>query len=117
MSRRARGSRRIFCSIGVTNENGRVMKYANRISAAQMTFIREVRDGELTLDELKKREKEKAKQLGRWFRNKFFCINLKKAVRQSERVAELEMHLIAVNARVLIAEAVKKKEGLKADEL
>jgi hypothetical protein len=93
------------------------MKYSNRVSEQQQKFIRKVREGTLTMQSLQQTEQGKAKQLARWFRNKFFRFNLKRAMRDSEHRAELEAHLIAIEARAALAEAIRNKKPLEQDAL
>jgi len=92
------------------------VKNENRMSEAQKEFLREVRDGDWTLDELMKAMEVKNSQWARWLQNKFFVGNLKRMGRVSTRWSRVALMLAANVARKELAKSVGKTEGIPAEK-
>src|SRR5438477_4934471 len=89
-----------------------VMRLGHHISDKQETFMRHVRDGSMTLQEVRAAENLDNAQITRWMKNEFFWDALKFAVREARRHRRLELEVAAnVASRTLVQLLVQGLRG------
>ena len=88
-----------------------------RISDAQYAFLRDVRDGNMTLGELKSKHKVEEKRFSRWLRGRGFRRALWKILRESKNRRRVELQLAANVGAEMLAQAVRQEITLTADQL
>lgn len=89
----------------------------NRISVPQYAFLRDVRDGTVSLGELKEKHKLEEKRFSRWMRGVGFRRALTQVLRESMRRRYLELQMAANVAAEMLAKAMREKVTLPADRL
>jgi hypothetical protein len=86
----------------------------HRLSEAQQKFVRAVRDEVKTLAELMEQQSVNRDQLGKWWGNRFFVIELERAMRLSRKSVKLAVHMSAKVSSVHLESAfVQPKPGQK----
>src|SRR5437868_4623509 len=93
------------------------MKYRNRTSAAQQGFLRALRDGTMTLGELKGKSGVSEPRFSRWMRNRYFRAELWGMLRESENRRFVELEMAANVAAYVLTTCLKNKVMLSADEI
>ena len=71
------------------------MKFLNRIGFKTSTVLRGIRDGTLTLQELKDKHGVTDMALSRWLGNRFAWVNFRQVVRQVDQRGWLEIKMAA----------------------
>ena len=84
------------------------MKTLNSINASQRQFVRELRDGTMTVESYRERAKGNARQMARWFRNRNFWAQVREAMRYRRRQTSVIGRLSSERADAILAEAVTK---------
>ena len=85
--------------------------HMGRLSDAQQRFIRAVRDEVKTLEELMREQQISRDQLGRWWGNRYFHIELERAMRLSRKSVKLAVHLAAKVSSRKLDQAFAKPDG------
>jgi hypothetical protein len=85
---------------------------SKRLSDAQYAFLRDVRDGTLSLKEHQEKHKLDGKRFSRWMCGIGFRRQLTRVMRVSSRLRRLRLLLAANLAAEQLAEAVRKGEAL-----
>src|SRR5829696_1139033 len=69
--------------------------HMHRLSEAQQRFVRAVRDEVKTLADLMQEQGVSRDQLGKWWGNRYFHLELDRAMRLSRKSVKLAVHLSA----------------------
>jgi hypothetical protein len=93
------------------------VKYENRISRAQQTFLLRLRDGTLTLGELKELLSVKEKQYMRWLRSPFFRAEQATVLVQCSRRRFVDLDLAANVAVEIMRRGMKGELELSFKEI